>query len=78
VTHSYRHTPIYKDHDRWFKRAGRRRVRAREHLALATERYDLAPVRSREASHVYQWADWRYDCWGMRLTGRAWWREMGK
>lgn len=78
MTHSYRHAPIVKDSDRWFKVHGRRRFRAREHVALATGRYDDAPVKPQEASQVYQWADWVYDCWGMRLTGRAWWRELGK
>ena len=78
MTRSRKRAPIRKDSDRWFKVHGRRKVRAREHAALATGQYDLAPVKPQEASQHYQWADWAFERWGERLEGRELHKWIGK
>ena len=75
MSRSRKHAPIVKDSDRWFKRHGRRRFRAREHVALATGRYDEVPVKPQEASQVYQWADWVISGW--RKRPQRFWQATG-
>ena len=78
MSRSYKHAPVVKDSDRWFKRHGRRRFRARERAALAAGHYDEAPVKTQAASQRYQWADWAWERWGEQLTGRERHKWFGK
>ena len=72
MTRSRKRAPVICDAHPKMKRWARRQFRARERQALATGRYEDAPLRKQEASQVWEHRDWVRHRWETRLTGDEW------
>lgn len=62
MSRSYKHSPVYKDKQQFFRKYMNRRERRRVRRLVESKNYDLAQVYTMPRSD-YDITDWKYECW---------------